>query len=151
MDKFDKLILERIQVDSTPSVGDLAEQVGISKSACWRRLQKLEEEGVIRGRVALLNPEKVNLPLTAYISVKTNQHNDQWARKFQNVAQAIPGLLEAYRMSGDLDYLIKVVVEDMAGYDRLYKELIAADLFGVSSSFVMETLKYTTQLPLDRV
>jgi len=114
-------------------------------------LQKLEEEGVIRGRVALLNPEKVNLPLTAYISVKTNQHNDQWARKFQNVAQAIPGLLEAYRMSGDLDYLIKVVVEDMAGYDRLYKELIAADLFGVSSSFVMETLKYTTQLPLDRV
>jgi Lrp/AsnC family transcriptional regulator, cysteine-sensing transcriptional activator len=148
MDKLDKAILTLIQADATLSVGDLADKVGISKSACWRRLQKLESDGVIRERVALLNQEKVNLPLTVYISVRTNQHNDQWAKKFQQVAQEIPGLLEAYRMSGDLDYLIKAVVEDMPGYDRLYKELIKVDLFDVSSSFVMETLKQTTQLPL---
>ena len=151
MDKIDKAMLATLQVDATVSVGDLSEKVGISKSACWRRLQKLEQEGVILKRVALLYQEKINLPLTVFISVRTNQHNDDWAKKFQEVAQGIPGVLETYRMSGDLDYLIKAVVKDMAGYDLLYKQLIKADLFDVSSSFVMETLKQTTELPLDNM
>lgn len=151
MDKQDLAILSLAQTDATLSVGDLAERVGISKSACWRRLQKLEHDGIIRERVALLNQDMVGLPLTVYISVRTNQHNDRWAGKFQEVTMAIPGVLEVYRMSGDLDYLIKAVVADMPGYDRLYREVIKADLFDVSSSFVMETMKQTTRLPLDNI
>jgi Lrp/AsnC family transcriptional regulator len=149
MDVQDRKLLALMQADVSLSVGDLAERIGVSKSACWRRIQKLEASGVIKERVAILDPEKIGLPLTVYISVRTNQHNDKWATKFQQVTQAVPGVLEAYRMSGDLDYLIKVVVEDMPGYDRLYKKLIKADLFDVSSSFVMETIKQTTQLPLE--
>ena len=151
MDKHDKAILGLLQANATLSVGELAEQVGISKSACWRRVQKLEGDDVIKGRVALLNQNKLNLPLTVYISVRTNQHNDKWASQFQQLTQNIAGILEVYRMSGDLDYLIKAVVEDMPGYDRLYKELIRIDLFDVSSSFVMETMKQTTQLPLQHI
>ncbi len=151
MDKLDRNILNLLQRDAGLSVGELAENVGISKSACWRRIQKLESTGVIRERVALLNQESLNLPLTVYISVRTNQHNDKWADEFQRVTRDIPGVLEVYRMSGDLDYLIKAVVADMPGYDRLYKELIKADLYDVSSSFVMETMKQTTCLPLDHL
>ena len=149
MDSQDRSLLSLMQKDAALSVGDLADRVGISKSACWRRIQKLESSGIIKERVAILDQEKIGLPLTVYISVRTNQHNDKWAAKFQQVTQEVAGVLEAYRMSGDLDYLIKAVVEDMPGYDRLYKKLIKADLFDVSSSFVMETIKQTTQLPLD--
>jgi Lrp/AsnC family transcriptional regulator len=149
MDSQDRSLLSLMQADASLSVGDLADRVGISKSACWRRIQKLETSGVIKERVAILDQEKIGLALTVYISVRTNQHNDKWAAKFQQVTQQVAGVLEAYRMSGDLDYLIKAVVEDMPGYDRLYKKLIKADLFDVSSSFVMETIKQTTQLPLD--
>ncbi|MCA0901210.1 Lrp/AsnC family transcriptional regulator [Microbulbifer agarilyticus] len=148
LDKQDRSILELLQRDAGRSVGDIAEQVGISKSACWRRIQRLEKEQVIRERVTLLNPEKVNLPLTVYISVRTNRHNDAWSNRFREVVARIPEILEVHRMSGDLDYLVKAVVTDMPGYDRLYKELIKADLFDVSSSFVMETMKQTSQLPL---
>jgi len=151
LDKQDRAILALLQQDATLSVGDVAERAGVSKSACWRRIQKLEQEGVIRERVALLNQEHVNLPLTAYIVVRTNQHNDQWSATFKDVIQAIPEVLEVYRMSGDLDYLIKAVVTDMPGYDRLYKKIIKADLFDVSTSFVMETMKLTTQLPLNYI
>ena len=151
MDKQDIQILTQLQQDSSLSVGELADAVGMSKSACWRRIQKLEEGGTIKGRVAILNQENLNLPLTVYISVRTNQHNKEWATKFRQVAKNIPGVLEAYRMSGDLDYLIKAVVEDMPGYDKLYQQLIQADLFDVSSSFVMETIKHTTNLPLDAI
>mgnify|MGYP006102903739 FL=1 len=149
MDSQDRSLLSLMQKDAALSVGDLADRVGISKSACWRRIQKLESSGIIKERVAILDQEKIGLALTVYISVRTNQHNDKWAAKFQQVTQEVAGVLEAYRMSGDLDYLIKAVVEDMPGYDRLYKKLIKADLFDVSSSFVMETIKQTTQLPLD--
>jgi len=151
MDKIDRAILTLLQDDASLSVGELAERVGVSKSACWRRIQKFEKSGVIKGRVTLLNQEKVNLPLTAYIVIRTNQHNDSWGGAFKRIIQSIPGVLEVYRMSGDLDYLIKAVVSDMPGYDRLYKELIKADLFDVSSSFVMETLKHKTQLPLEYI
>ena len=148
MNKLDLALLELIQKDASLSTGELAERIGMSKSACWRRLQKLGQDGVIRKQVALLNQEKVNLPLTVYISVRTNEHNDKWAIQFHKVIQGIAGVLEVYRMSGDLDYLIKAVVEDMKGYDRLYKQLIKANLSDVSSSFVMETMKQTTELPL---
>jgi Lrp/AsnC family transcriptional regulator len=148
MDNFDHKILELMQRDASLSVGEVADRVALSKTACWRRIQKLEQAGVIRGKVALLNPDALNLGLTVYISVRTNQHNDQWAHKFNAVVEDIPEVLEVYRMSGDLDYLMKAVVSDMAGYDRLYKKLIVVDLFDVSSSFVMETLKQTTELPL---
>jgi Lrp/AsnC family transcriptional regulator len=148
VDRQDKAILALLQADASLSVAEVAEKVGVSKSACWRRMQKLEEAGVIRERVTLLNQDKVNLPLTVYVSVRTNQHNDRWAERFREVVEGVPEVLEVYRMSGDLDYLIKAVVTDMPGYDRLYKELIKADLFDVSSSFVMESMKQTTQLPL---
>ena len=148
MDNFDQKILGLMQRDASLSVGEIADRVALSKTACWRRIQKLEQAGVIRGKVALLNPEALNLGLTVYISVRTNQHNDQWAQQFNAVLENIPEVLEVYRMSGDLDYLMKAVVSDMAGYDRLYKKLIVADLFDVSSSFVMETMKQTTELPL---
>lgn len=148
LDRQDVVLLSILQKDSSQSVGELADTVGMSKSACWRRLQKLEKEGVIRQRVALLDANALNLSLTVYISVRTNQHNDEWAATFQRATELIPGVLEVYRMSGDLDYLIKAVVADMPDYDRLYKQLIKADIYDVSSSFVMETLRHTTCLPL---
>lgn len=148
MNKLDLSLLELIQKDSSLSTGELAQRIGMSKSACWRRLQKLTQEGVIKKQVAILNQEKVDLPLTVYISVRTNEHNDKWANQFHKVTHSIPGVLEVYRMSGDLDYLIKAVVNDMKGYDELYKKLIKANLSDVSSSFVMETMKQTTELPL---
>jgi len=150
-DKQDRAILALLQRDASLSVGDIAESVGISKSACWRRIQKLEQEKVIRERVALLNPERVNLPLSVYIVIRTNQHNEQWSQHFKEVVATIPEILEVCRMSGEVDYLIKAVVTDMPGYDRLYQKIIKADLFDVSSSFVMETIKQTTQLPLDYI
>ena len=148
LDRQDIVLLSILQKDSSQSVGELADTVGMSKSACWRRLQKLEKEGVIRQRVALLDANALNLSLTVYISVRTNQHNDEWAATFQRATELIPGVLEVYRMSGDLDYLIKAVGADMPDYDRLYKQLIKADIYDVSSSFVMETLRHTTCLPL---
>ncbi len=151
MDKWDRKILELLQADASLSVGELAERVGVSKSACWRRIQKLETQGVIRNRVTLLNPDKVNLPLTVYVSIRTNEHTEAWADSFKKVIADIPEILEVYRMSGDLDYLLKTVVTDMPGYDGLYKRLIQAKLFDVSSSFVMETLKQTTELPLSHL
>lgn len=148
LDKVDRVILTLLQRDAELSVAQIAEKVGVSKSACWRRIKKLEEGRVILERVTLLNQRAINLPLTVYISVRTNQHNDQWADNFNKVLRDIPEVLEMHRMSGDLDYLVKAVVPDMHGYDRLYKKIIKADLFDVSSSFVMETTKQTTQLPL---
>ena len=151
MDKIDRMILRLLQHDASLSVGDIAERVSISKSACWRRIQNLEKDGIILQRVALLDQVSIGLPLTVYVQLRTNQHNDQWASQFRDVIESIPEILEVYRMSGDLDYLIKAVITDMAGYDRLYKQLIKADLFDVSASFVMETMKKTHQLPLHHI
>lgn len=148
MDRVDRTILAHMQRDATLSVGELAEIANISKSACWRRIQKLEGSGTIRKRVTLLNPAALDLPLTVFISVRTNQHNERWASHFKSVVQDIPGILEVNRMGGEVDYLIKAVVRDMAGYDKLYQQLIRADLFDVSASFVMEEIKQTTELPV---
>ena len=124
MDKTDRRLLSHMQGDASLSVGELANRIGISKSACWRRIQKLEADGTIRKQVTLIDPAALGVPLTVFISVRTNQHNQQWAENF------------------------KSVVEDMPGYDRLYQKLIKADLFDVSASFVMEELKQTTELPI---
>ena len=148
MDNTDKAILRHLQADAALSVGDLAELVGASKSACWRRIQKLEQAGVIRSRVTLLQAAALDLSLSVFISIRTNQHNEKWSKQFKAVVQDIPGILEVYRMGGELDYLIKAVVKDMPDYDRLYQQLISADLFDVTSNFVMEEIKFTTALPL---
>jgi len=148
MDNTDRQILSRLQADAALSVGDLAQVVGVSKSACWRRIQKLEQAGIIQGRVTLLDAAALDLSLTVFISIRTNQHNEKWAKQFKAVVEGIPGILEVYRMGGELDYLIKAVVKDMPDYDKLYQQLISADLFDVTSNFVMEEIKFTTQLPL---
>jgi Lrp/AsnC family transcriptional regulator len=137
-----------LQRDATLSLADLSERVNLSRSACWRRLNKLESTGVIRDRVTLLDSSAVGLPLTVFVTIRTNQHNQRWAQRFREVVEGIPGVLEVYRMGGDVDYLLKAVVADMPDYDRLYQELIEADLFDVSAGFVMEEIKRTTALPL---
>jgi len=148
LDAAERLLLRQLQYDASLPLVDLAESVGMSRSACWRRLQKLRESRVTRQQVMLLDPAALGLSLTVFISVRTNQHNAAWGRQFREVLDGIPGILEAYRMGGDVDYLLKAVVADMPDYDRLYQELIAADLFDVSAGFVMEELKNTTALPL---
>lgn len=148
LDTTDRKLLRALQGDATLSLADLAERVNLSRSACGRRLNRLESEGVIHSRVTLLDKEVIGLPLTVYISVRTNQHNLQWARRFQEVVDSIPGILEVYRMGGEIDYLMKAVVADMKGYDRLYQDLIEADLYDVSAGFVMEEMKFKTELPL---
>lgn len=148
MDTQDKKLLRLMQSDAGLSVAELAEQTGMSKSACWRRIQKFEENGVIRQRVTLLDPAKLGLGLTVFVTIRTNQHNAAWAENFKAVVQGVEGVLEVYRLGGQIDYLLKAVVADMPGYDRLYQNLIDADLFDVTASFVMEEIKFTSVLPL---
>jgi Lrp/AsnC family transcriptional regulator len=152
MDDIDHRILACLQEDSTMAVADIAERAGISASPCWRRIQKLEAEGIIRKRVALLDPEKLNLAVTVFVSVRTNRHDMEWAERFCRAVADIPEVVEFYRMSGEVDYLLRVVVPSIAAYDAVYKRLIkVAELFDVSSSFAMERIKYTTALPTSYV
>jgi len=149
MDRIDRKILEHIQADATLSVADIAEKVGLSSTPCWRRIQKLERSGVIRKRVALLDRASLNLGVDVFVAIKTNQHNAAWLDSFASVVTEFPEVVEFYRMSGDIDYLMRVVVPDIPAYDAFYKRLIQqADIYDVSSSFAMEQLKYTTALPL---
>ena len=149
MDRIDRKILEHIQADATLSVADVAEKVGLSSTPCWRRIQKLERSGVIRKRVALLDRASLNLGVDVFVAIKTNQHNATWLDSFASVVTEFPEVVEFYRMSGDIDYLMRVVVPDIPAYDAFYKRLIQqADIYDVSSSFAMEQLKYTTALPL---
>ena len=150
MDRLDKKILRLLQEDATLAVADVAKKVGLSTTPCWRRIQKLEEEGVIQRRVAVLNPDKVNTRVNVFISIRTSSHSLEWLKRFSEVVQEFPEVVEFYRMSGDVDYLIRVVVPDIAAYDVFYKKLIARiEIRDVSSAFAMEQIKYTTQLPLD--
>lgn len=148
MDSQDRKLLTLMQANAGLSVAELAEQTGMSKSACWRRIQKFEENGVIRQRVTLLDPARLGLGLTVFVTIRTNQHNAAWAENFKQVVQGVEGVLEVYRLGGQIDYLLKAVVADMPGYDRLYQNLIDADLFDVTASFVMEEIKMTTVLPV---
>ncbi len=150
MDFTDKEILRILQRDSATPVSEIAEAVGLSATPCWRRIKKLEEDGVIRARVALADMEALGLSLTAFISVKTAQHTESWLKQFAEAVGRIPEILEVHRMSGEIDYLLKVVAPDMASYDRVYKRLIAAAEFSdITSTFSMEVLKETTELPTD--
>ncbi|MFZ2100871.1 MAG: Lrp/AsnC family transcriptional regulator [Oricola sp.] len=150
MDKLDRRILRLLQEDATIAVADLAKKVGLSTTPCWRRIQKLEEEGVIRKRVALLDPVKINARVTVFVSIRTNSHSIEWLKRFSEVIGEFPEVVEFYRMSGDIDYLLRVVVPDIAAYDAFYQRLIAKiEIRDVSSAFAMEQIKYTTEMPLD--
>lgn len=152
MDSIDKAILAQLQRDSSTPVSEIAESVGLSPTPCWRRIKKLEEEGVIARRTALIDPAAVNLKLTAFVAVKTAQHSEKWLRDFSEAVRRIPEVVELHRMSGDTDYLIKLMCPDMAQFDRIYKQLISiAEFSDVSSTFSMERLKHTTELPLDYI
>ena len=149
MDKTDRKILALLQEDAAQPIADIARKIGLSVTPCWRRIQKLEEEGVIRGRVALLEATKIGLGMSVFVAIKTDQHNADWLAEFARTIAQRNEVVEFYRMSGEVDYLLRVVVPDMAAYDRFYKDLIAeVKLTDVSSSFAMEEIKYTTALPL---
>ena len=149
MDAFDRKILKILQEDATLPVARIAERVGLSTTPCWRRIQNLEKAGVILGRVALVDADKLNVGTTVFVRVKTNRHNYEWLESFAKAVAEIEEVVEFYRMSGDIDYLLRIVVPDIASYDAVYKRLItAADLSDVSSSFALEEIKYSTALPL---
>ncbi len=152
MDHIDKGILALLQRDASTPIGEIAESVGLSPTPCWRRIKKMEEEGIIRRRVALADGTALCLNLTAFVAVKTAQHSEGWLTKFAENVRRIPEVVEFHRMSGDVDYLMKIVCPDMAQFDCVYKKLIAvAEFSDVRSTFSMEELKYTTELPLDYV
>jgi len=149
MDEMDRKILRCLQTDATLSISEISERVGLSQTPCWRRIQNLESSGVIRKRVALLDRDKMNVGVTVFVSLKTNQHNKEWLENFARILQDFPEVMEFYRMSGGVDYLLKIVVPDIAAYDAVYKRLIEkVDLFDVSSAFAMEEIKCETGLPL---
>lgn len=149
LDEIDRRILQELQRDTTQSLDSLGERVHLSRNACWRRIKALEDAGVIEKRVALLAPEKLGLGLMVFLQIRTNSHEPNWLRTFSAATQSMPEILGVYRMTGDLDYLIRARVADMAGYDRLYQNLIRrVPLSDVSASFVMEQIKDTTELPL---
>ena len=149
LDAMDLKILGLLQVDATMPIAEIGNIVGLSTTPCWRRIQKLDEAGVIRSRVAVLDPVKVNTGVTVFVSIKTDQHNLDWLERFHAAVADLPEVVEFYRMSGEVDYLMRVVVPDIAAYDVFYKKLISRiDITKVSSAFAMEQIKYTTALPL---
>ncbi|MEM7001446.1 MAG: Lrp/AsnC family transcriptional regulator [Pseudomonadota bacterium] len=149
LDKFDRQILQALQEQADLPAAQIAERIGLSNNACWRRIKRMEQEGIIRKKVALLDEAALGLKVTVFVAIKTNEHNDTWLQKFAQGIQDIPEVVEFYRMSGDTDYLLKIVVQDIDDYDRVYKKIIAvAPLHDVSSSFAMERIKSSTALPL---
>ncbi len=152
MDGIDRKILTQLQADATLSTAEIAERVGLSTTPCWRRIQNLEKSGVIRKRVALLDRAQLNIGIDVFVAIRTSQHNIEWLEKFASAVVDFPEVVEFYRMSGEIDYLMRVVVPDISAYDRFYKRLIQqANISDVSSSFAMERIKYTTALPLDYI
>ena len=150
LDRTDRRLLDAIQKDADRTLAELAELVGLSRNACWTRLKRLEQEGYVRGRRALLDREKLNLGLMVFVSVKTDSHSQAWAEAFRDAVADIPEILGVYRTAGEVDYLIQAVVPDVKAYDALYQRLTARlTLSDVSGSFVMEEIKATSVLPLD--
>lgn len=149
LDPIDRRILRELQADATIPVAELADRVGLSQTPCWKRVKRLTDEGVIERRVALLAREKLDLGLVVFVSVRTSRHDEEWLALFAKGASSLPEVVEVYRLAGETDYLLKVVVSDIAAYDRFYKRLIAtAPLTDVSSAFAMEQIKFTTALPV---
>jgi Lrp/AsnC family transcriptional regulator len=150
MDKIDRQILDHMQENASQPVADIARKVGLSVTPCWRRIQRMEENGIIRKKVALLDAQKIGVGMSVFVAVRTDQHNAEWLAEFARLVADMPEVVEFYRMSGEVDYMLRVVVSDMAAYDAFYRKLISqVQLTDVSSSFAMEQIKFTTALPLD--
>ncbi|MDN5926732.1 MAG: Lrp/AsnC family transcriptional regulator [Hyphomicrobiales bacterium] len=148
IDPMDRRILAELQRDGTLSADQISERVGLSRNACWRRVKLMEEAGIITGRVALVDAEKLGFGLSVFILIRTTHHEPDWLKKFRNAVSSIPEIIGVYRMSGDLDYVLRARVPDVKAYDRLYQRLIAkVPLSDVSASFVMEEIKETMELP----
>ena len=146
---MDRKILALLQENADLSLNEVAERVGLTKNPCWRRIQKLQDSGVIRKKVALLDARKLNLGVTVFVNIRTTQHTVEWLKKFARVVDEIPEIVEFYRMSGDVDYMLKIVVPSIEAYDAVYKKMIKkVDIADVSSYFAMEEIKNTTALPL---
>ncbi len=149
LDRLDFQILDALQRDATLSMAQLGAQVGLSSTPCWKRVKRLEDDGFIERRVAIVNRHKVGLPVTVFVSIRAGQHDEKWLARFAALVSTLPEVQEFHRMSGDVDYLLKVVTSSIDGYDRFYKKLISlVDLAGVSSAFSMEQIKSSTALPL---
>ena len=149
MDRTDVKILAILQEDSSLPVAEIATRVNLSQTPCWRRIQKMEEAGIIRRRVALLDPEKIGLGLSVFVEVETGDHSADWLARFGETVSSMPEVMEVYRMAGDVDYLLRIAVPSMAAYDDFYRRLIAAlPLKNVTSRFAMERVKSTTAFPL---
>lgn len=151
LDKVDKTLLKLLQQDSGMSLQDLSEAVNLTTTPCWKRLKRLEDQGVIDKRVALLSPEALGLSFVAFVSIKTNDHSNDWYQKFVTTACEFPEIMEFYRMAGEYDYMMKVLVSDMKSFDLFYKKLVNSveGISNVTSTFAMESLKYTTALPIE--
>ena len=150
IDQIDRRILRQLQRDAGIGVEALGERVGLSRNACWRRVRLMEEAGIIKARVALVDPDALGLELTVFIAVRTDRHEPGWLEKFTQAVTGMPEILGAYRTSGELDYLLKARIADVRAYDRLYQRLIRkVELTDISASFVMEEIKETTELPVD--
>lgn len=151
LDKTDRKLLSILQNDSTVSLNELAEEVNLTTTPCWKRLKRLEDNGVINKRVALLNPERLGLFFTAFVMVKTIDHSHEWYHRFVETVTPFPEVMEFYRMAGEYDYMMKVQVEDMKCFDEFYKKLVNSvdGISNVTSTFAMEPLKYTTALPIE--
>lgn len=145
MDAIDRKLLTLLQQDANVSLADLSDRVGLSQTPCWKRIQKLEAAGIIARRVALVDPDKIGLSLTVFVSIETGDHSGPWLERFAQTVSAMPEVMGLYRMAGDVDYLAHVVVADMAAYDQFYKRLInTIALKNVTSRFAMERIKSTT-------
>lgn len=149
IDDIDRRILTELQRNADLPLDQLGERVGLSRNACWRRVKAMEAAGIIRRRVALLDAEKLGFGLTVFMQIKAAAHDADWLDRFARATKTMPEVQAVYRMTGELDYLIRARVADMKGYDRLYQRLVAKVPMGdVSASFVMEEIKETTELPL---
>ena len=149
IDDLDRKILHELQRDASLGLEEIGTRVGLSRNACWRRIKTMEDAGIIRARVTLLDAAKLNLGLTVFIQVRAARHDAHWLETFARATRALPEIQGVYRMTGDLDYLIRARVADMADYDRLYQSLVArVPMRDVSASFVMEEIKDTTALPI---
>ena len=150
LDRTDRKILSILQQDSSLAVAEVAARVGLSQTPCWRRIQRLHSDGVIERSVSLVRPEAIGLGLTVFITIEALDHSPEWLDQFTAVVSAMPEVMDVYRMAGDIDYLLRVAVADMAAFDAFYRELIKAiPLKNVSSHFAMERVKSTTAYPLE--
>lgn len=150
LDPTDRTLLRLLQKDGSMALAELAEAVNLTTTPCWKRLKRLEESGILRQRVALLDPAKLGLSFTAFVQVKTSNHSKEWYHRFVGTVSEFPDVMEFYRMAGEYDYMMKVQVADMAAFDLFYKKLVNCidGLTNVTSTFAMEPLKYTTALPV---